>query len=102
MTRRLVILPEAEDELSAAVEWYESKRTGLGVELMAEVDEALIEIGERSEAWPLWRHDRAYRKRVLTRFPYVVFYELIDADRVEVVSVAHASRKPGYWLERRE
>lgn len=101
MTRRLVFLPEAEDELSAAVEWYESKRTGLGIELMAEVDEALTEIGERPEAWPLWRDDRTYRKRVLARFPYVIFYELIGADRVEVVSVAHSSRKPGYWVERR-
>ena len=37
---RILNLPEAEDELSAAVEWYESRRTGLGVELMAAVDEA--------------------------------------------------------------
>lgn len=101
MTRRLVVLPEAEDELSAAVEWYESKRIGLGIELMAEVDDALNDIGERPEAWPLWRDDRTYRKRVLTRFPYVVFYELVGADRVEIVSIAHSSRNPGYWLERR-
>jgi hypothetical protein len=30
-----------------------------------------------------------------------VFYELIGLDRLEVVAVAHASRKPGYWLERK-
>ena len=36
-----------------------------------------MDIGERPDAWPLWRDDRAYRKRVLTRFPYVIFYELI-------------------------
>jgi len=53
------------------------------------------------QAWPVWRDDRAYRKRLLTRFPYVVFYELVGRDRVDVVAVAHARRKPGYWLERR-
>jgi plasmid stabilization system protein ParE len=99
--RRLVVLPEAQDELSSAAEWYESQRTGLGVELMVEVDEALVEIAERPEAWPLWRDDRGYRKRLLGRFPYIVFYELIGLDRLEVVAVAHASRKPGYWLERK-
>jgi toxin ParE1/3/4 len=99
--RRLVVLPEAEEEISAAAEWYESQKTGLGVELMAEVDEALVDIADRPEAWPLWRDDRAYRKRLLTRFPYVIFYELVGRDRVDVVAVAHARRKPGYWLERK-
>ncbi len=74
MKRRLVVLPEAEEEISAAAEWYESQKTGLGVELMA---------------------------GLLTRFPYVIFYELVGRDRVDVVAVAHARRKPGYWLERK-
>ena len=32
MKRRLVVLPEAEEEISAAAEWYESQKTGLGVD----------------------------------------------------------------------
>jgi len=31
---RLRIAPEAEEELAAATEWYESQRPGLGIELV--------------------------------------------------------------------
>jgi plasmid stabilization system protein ParE len=45
-----------------------------------------------------------YRKRyrwvMLRRYRYVVYYHHPDADRVVIYAVAHASRKPGYWLYR--
>ena len=41
MTRILRVRPEAETELAAAAEWYESRKPGLGVELVASVDQAL-------------------------------------------------------------
>ncbi len=101
MRPRVVLLPEAEEELAGAGEWYEERRPGLGVEFVAEVDDALAGIGEQPEAWPIWRPDRPYRKRSLSRFPYVIFYSLSGADLVEVVAIAHAKRRPGYWMERR-
>ena len=42
--KTLRVLPEAEEELAEAAEWYEAKRTGLGVELVALVDRAFDEI----------------------------------------------------------
>jgi len=36
----LRVLPEAEEELAEAARWYETKRVGLGVELVAIVDGA--------------------------------------------------------------
>ena len=44
MRQKLSILPEAETELLAAAQWYEQRRAGLGVELIATVDVALHEI----------------------------------------------------------
>jgi hypothetical protein len=41
---RLRVAPEAEDELAAAAEWYEGRRAGLGVELVASIDGAFEEI----------------------------------------------------------
>jgi toxin ParE1/3/4 len=39
------------------------------------------------------------RRALLSRFPYgVVFVEL--EDHIRVVAIAHAKRKPGYWLHR--
>ncbi len=37
---------------------------------------------------------------MLQRFPYVIFFET-EADRVVVWAVAHAKRRPGYWVARR-
>jgi plasmid stabilization system protein ParE len=97
--RSLRVLPEAEEELAAAAEWYESKRAGLGVELVAIVDRAFDAIQEAPFSYAQWRADRPYRRVILTRFPYVVFFR-IDGDTIEIMAVAHAKRRPGYWLDR--
>jgi plasmid stabilization system protein ParE len=98
MRRTLRVSPQAEAELQSAAIWYEAKRPGLGTELVAVVYRALETILESHEACPVWRADRPYRTRPLKRFPYVVFFS-IEAEAVEVVAVAHAKRRPGYWLE---
>jgi toxin ParE1/3/4 len=95
----LRVLPEAEQELAEAAVWYEGKRAGLGVELIAVLDRAFEDIVRSPLAYPAWRKDRPYRKITVARFPYVVFFQ-IDADAVEVIAVAHAKRRPGYWVQR--
>ena len=97
--RILSVLPEAEEELAEAAEWYEAKRPGLGIELVAIVDCAFDEIREAPLSYAQWRSDRLYRRKVLTRFPYVIFFRA-DEVAVEVIAVAHAHRRPGYWLDR--
>jgi plasmid stabilization system protein ParE len=99
MKRTLRVLPEAEAELQSAATWYEEKRPGLGIEFIVVVDRAFESILDNPEACPVWRADRPYRKRFLKRFPYVVFFG-IDAATVEIIAVAHAKRRPGYWLDR--
>jgi plasmid stabilization system protein ParE len=99
--RRLRIAPEAEEELGEAATWYEAKRPGLGVELVAMADRAFEEIAGDPFVCGLWREDRPYRRKVLTRFPYVIFF-CVDADAIVVLAVAHAKRRPGYWAERAE
>ena len=42
-----------------------------------------------------------YRWLPVQRFPYVLYYEILDPTRVRVYAVAHTSRRPGYWLQRR-
>jgi plasmid stabilization system protein ParE len=95
----LHVLPEAEEELAAAATWYESKRAGLGVALLVTVDRAFEEICDAPTSHALWRADRSYRRKVLKRFPYVVFFQMND-DAALVVAVAHAKCRPGYWVGR--
>jgi plasmid stabilization system protein ParE len=97
--KKLRVLPEAEEELQAAAVWYESKRTGLGVELISLVDRALAEIMDAPLACALWREDRPYRRKIVKRLPYAIFFE-VQGDVVEVIAIAHAKRRPGYWVDR--
>ena len=95
----LRVLPEAEEELAEAATWYEAKRVGLGVELVAAIDRALDEIVDAPLSCALWRSDRPYRRKVLERFPYAIFFR-VDGAVIEVMAIAHAKRGPGYWLHR--
>ncbi len=100
MSLQRVILPEAEAELREALFWYEQQREGLGVEFLGVVEAAMLLAASTPRRWPLWLENDRYRRVVLRRFPYALFYEL-RADTIEFVAVAHVRREPGYWLRRR-
>ncbi|HUQ07847.1 MAG TPA: type II toxin-antitoxin system RelE/ParE family toxin [Kofleriaceae bacterium] len=99
MKRALRVRPEAEEELLAAAEWYEGRKLGLGVDLVAAVDEVLERLVSAPFASPGWRSQLPHRFCTLRRFPYLIFY-VADEEVVEVVSIAHAKRRPGYWRDR--
>lgn len=98
MTLPLVIHPDVGTEIEEAAVWYEARRVGLGIEFVEAVDRALFDIAEAPGRSPIW--SAPWRRAVLRRFPFVVFYEVDDA-RVVVMAVAHARRRPGYWVARR-
>lgn len=93
---------EAEEELVAAVEWYEERRRGLGGKLLAKVGEVILRVRETPLAHPLALDnapDVLARRAVVPRFPYaIVFLELTDETRV--LALAHDRRRPGYWHHR--
>ncbi|MCK6526854.1 type II toxin-antitoxin system RelE/ParE family toxin [Myxococcota bacterium] len=93
------LLPAAEQELREAIDWYEDQRAGLGIEFLAAVDVALTGVGEMPDRYPTWPGNPLYRRLLLARFPFVVFFRLV-AGECQVVAVAHCSRRPGYWAER--
>lgn len=99
MSWQVVVRKAAEIEIAEATTWYEGQRPRLGRQFVESVERALVEIAERPEAWPLWIAKRPYRKFVLSRFPFTIFYKVEGATLV-VVAVAHSRRKPGYWMRR--
>ena len=100
---RLELHPEAQAELRSAALWYDERRAGLGDEFIAEVSAALDRIGGTPESYPAWPRTRAagplIRKATIQRFPYVIAFEKHE-QRVLVLAVAHAKRRPLYWLTR--
>ncbi|AUX43309.1 hypothetical protein SOCE26_047540 [Sorangium cellulosum] len=99
MTRPVLVRVDAQAELNEAVDWYERRRAGLGVELVSAIEEAIDAIAEAPQAWPRWQAGYLYRKYVLRRFPFVVFFTAEGAG-IQIVAFAHAKRRPGYWMRR--
>lgn len=90
---------EAEEELQAAVLFYEERRDGLGAELTAEVERAVAQISQRPRSCPA-HGTEGYRKCHLDRFPFTIFF--VEQDQhIWIAAVAHQKRRPGYWMSRR-
>lgn len=89
--------PEAIAEATEAREWYFERSAAAADALMAELDEAIEQIGNAPHRWG--QYLLGTRHVVLRRFPFAVVYQY-DGEIAYVVAVAHAKRKPGYWAER--
>ena len=98
MTWPVRLVPDAEAEFEASVRWYD-ERAGLRTEFIEAIDEAIYAIAEGPLRYSMWRPESTYRKFVVRRFPYLVFYR-VRADYVEIMAFAHARRRPGYWADR--
>jgi len=97
MADELIIAPEAEQDLAEAYAWYEGRRIGLGEEVLSCID-ACIEVIRRTPEMYALVHEN-YRRGLVRRFPYVVFYEYVKGT-VTVYSVFHTSRDPDQWRRR--
>jgi plasmid stabilization system protein ParE len=101
VTLTIRISDEADAEMAEAARWYETHRTGLGVEFVDAVDTAVAKVAElpRMGSPVPGVSDPATRRRPVRRFPYhVVYVEL--ADRLQILAIAHDRRRPGYWMGR--
>jgi plasmid stabilization system protein ParE len=92
-----VLRPAAAADVEEAWLWYEAQREGLGDEFLQVVQDALESIAAFPESAPLVQ--RAIRRHLLRRFPYGLFYRLIQG-QVVVVACFHARRSPRVWRSR--
>ena len=97
MPVELAIAPEAELDIAEAYVWYEGRRAGLGEEFLTSVDACLESIRRRPEMYPVVHE--GYRRSLIRRFPYAVFYEPSVATAT-IYAVFHTSRDPDRWRQR--
>ncbi len=84
----------AEEELAAACDFYENRRTGYGKRLALEVDSALKAIRRNPKA--ARKVFRELRRLVISEFPFCIYY-WIDPQSIFIVSIFHTSRDPKTW-----
>ena len=91
----VIIRPQAEADLQEARQWYEERRPGLGVEMVLAVRRAIVLLRNNPERHPIYYRD--FRRVLLRRFPYKVFYR-IETERIIVFRVLHNKQDHRSWL----
>ena len=94
MTRRIALRAEAFAHIAEAFSWYQKQRPGLGWEFDEALSTTFALLVQAPEAGPAVH--RGVRRALLSRFPYVVYYEL-PAGLVEIRAVLHTRRRPRRW-----
>ena len=91
--------PEAAEEFLEACVHYTDISPELGRAFYASVEAGIEKILARPRTWPVI--EDGVRRFMVQRFPYGLYYTLVDEGEVVlVVAVMHMRRRPGYWRHR--
>jgi plasmid stabilization system protein ParE len=96
------VKPQAEAEAQQAALYLERQRRGFGDVFLDRLADAYDEIEHMPRAFSPVQPalpGREIRRRRLVQFPYTVIYELVP-NRIVVLAVMHAKRRPFYWRGR--
>jgi len=89
MKYRVIIRPEAENDLKEAFSWYENRRQGLGYDFLLQVDAGLKFLEKNPKIFP--PEYEGARKYIIKRFPYKIIY-LLEEERIIVLAVIHGKK----------
>lgn len=97
---RVRLLPAAKAEADEAADWYATRDPDgdLDARFLAEVKRVGRLIGERPHAWA--EVEPGVRRVVLRTFPFSLVFA-VRPNEVLILAVAHHSRRPGYWRDRK-
>ena len=91
--------PDAESDLREAAEYYRERAGAvLSQSLLAEFERALERLMQRPLLGAPWLYGK--RRLSMRHFPYAIVY-VIAGEEIRVLAVAHHSRRPGYWRQRK-
>lgn len=91
MKYSVVVLEQVFEELNEAAMYYEERQVDLGKSLFEEWEKAVISIQKNPEQYA--KKYKNFRQSILSRFPYLVVFEL-DATDIVIYRFIHARRHP--------
>lgn len=94
----VIYRPEAAADIVEAAAWYSRQRPGLGEAFLSAVRETADRISEHPLQYAVIH--RETRRALVKRFPYGLFYQLLD-QKVVVVACFHTSLNPRVWQKRK-
>ena len=91
------IHPEARAEAKVALLWYWEQSDSAAIGFSTELRRAYSAIHTDPQLYPAYLYGT--QRLILKRYPFSVIYREI-LDSIQVLAVAHAKRRPGYWKDR--
>ena len=89
--------PQADEEYAQAAQYYTAIAPELGARFYDEIERLILEVRQRPNRF--FRFSPPARRALTRKFPYSVVF-LDQPDRIWIMAVMHAKRRPGYWRER--
>jgi plasmid stabilization system protein ParE len=87
MAVELLLAQEVQKDVDEAYSWYEDRRAGLGEEFLSCVDACIRAICRMPELHPVVHAE--YRRALVRRFPYAVFYEYAGEQVTVYSTISH-------------
>jgi plasmid stabilization system protein ParE len=97
MAAEFVLTAEAGEDVDAAYSWYERQRAGLGEEFLSCLEVCIQRICRNPELYPPVY--KSYRRALVRRFPYAIFYEYASP-QATIYAIVHTARDPEKWRQR--
>lgn len=98
MSLREVITPEAGIDIAEAKGWYDLQDSGVGEKFYFAFRYRLEETLKMPLLPRAWGR-RKIRKVKIPKYPYAIYYEIID-EELRVLGVVHGARDPKYLNSR--
>ena len=90
-------LPAARHDFDESFDWYSERSTQAALRFANAVDTAVAQIVAHPTRYA--SADGIHREFPLKKFPFRIVYRLVE-NRVLVVAISHAKRRPGFWIGR--
>jgi plasmid stabilization system protein ParE len=97
VTRELLISREARGDIIAALAGYRSVSPALAARFAEELERVYTSVVAYPELYPIVY--KAFRRALLRKFPYSVFY-IVEQSVLLIVGVVHQARDESTWKRR--
>ncbi len=89
--------PACRAEIADALRWYRDKDARVGRRLHDAIEHAAEMVRAMPHTWPAYLYGT--QRFITIGFSYSFVYR-VNGSMIEVIALAHAKRKPGYWRDR--
>jgi plasmid stabilization system protein ParE len=98
MSYRLIIIPQAEEDIKQAAFWYQMEKDALGSDFLAALSHQLQLIEMHPYQYGI--RYKGLRAALLNKFPYLIYYRIAE-QTIRVLAILHTKRNPGIARKRR-